>query len=220
MDRAIAEFSVRMNSKSPELTALEKEVSASEYELQSLGANGQEHTKIVTERRQILEKRLAEIKPKVRELRDQWNASTAPIQALQTEKSVLDKKLHLLILKQRRLQELRADNTALMAANTDASKTADDIAVTTKMIAAVRTAIHEKDIELGKINLSGVRDHVISSDHIIDTFSNLSGIDAGKLTEDERERILHMEDNMRKKLSGKGKRLLQSPMLFDAIKPN
>ena len=192
LDRAIAQFSVRMNSRSPELVALEAEIATAENEIDSIEeGHNSPHS---VERCRVLHDRLAIIRPQVAILRQQWVEATAPIQALQTEKTVLDKKLHVLIVKRRRLQDIRSDNVALMAQNTDASKVSDELARTSRMIDLVRAGIKEKDDGLAKINLSQIRDHVVTPDHVAETFSELSGIPANQLNANERERVLKMED--------------------------
>jgi ATP-dependent Clp protease ATP-binding subunit ClpB len=199
-DRSIAQFSVRMNSRSPELAALEAEMATAENEIESLKESGQSAHNF--ERRTTLEQRVAEVRPKVDTLRQQWVETTAPIQSLQTDKTILDKKLHTLINKRRRLQDMRGDNIALMAQNTDASRVSDDLSLTNRMIDRVREGIKELDDNLGKINLSQIRDHVVTPEHVAETFSELSGIPANQLNADERERLLNMEAIMGERVFG------------------
>jgi ATP-dependent Clp protease ATP-binding subunit ClpB len=197
LDRSIAQFSVRMNSKPIELATLESEYANAEYEVQSLTTNdtGQPYNNgKAAERKHVLEKRMAEIAPQIAQMRHQWITTTAPIQELQTEKSDLDKRLHNYLSQRRHLQDLRNDTAALMAQGKDASKVSDDITRCNKMIEMVRGLIRAKDDELSKINLSAERDHCVTSAHIADTYSELSGIPPGTLNQDERERVLKMED--------------------------
>lgn len=208
LDRSIAQFSVQMNSRSPELVALESELATTEYELQSIAIKDGEPTRNNSDRWQELQSQIDALNMKVRPLRELWTITTAPIQALQTDKMVLDQKLHVLINKRRRLQDLRGDNNALVAQNTDASKVADQLALTNRMIDRVRDGIRDIDDKLAKINLSEMRDHVVTPADISKTFSELSGIPVGQLNANERERMLTMEDTL-------GKRVFEQP---EAIK--
>lgn len=204
LDRAIAQFSVRMNSRSVELATLEAEVSKTEYELQSSVPTGHN-----SERLRTLSARLADIQPRLKILQEQWLEATAPIHALQTDKAVLDKKLHTLLSKRQRLLDLRGDNVALINANTDASKVSDELALTIKMIEVARDGIQEIDDKLARINLSEVRDHVVTFDHVANTFSELSGIPATQLNANERERVLKMEEILSERVFGQPQALKQ-----------
>jgi ATP-dependent Clp protease ATP-binding subunit ClpB len=203
LDRSIAQFSVRMNSRSSELASLEAEFITAENEIESLKESPQQ-TNHDIERRKLLEQRVAELRPKVETLRQQWMEITAPIQALQTEKSVLDKQLHQYINRRRRLTDLRDNNVALLAQNTDASKVSDDLIKINKMIIVARNGIKEIDDKLSKINLSQIRDHVVTPEHVADTFSELSGIPANQLNADEKQRLLNMEAIVNDRVYGQG----------------
>ena len=209
LDRSIARFSVRMNSKPPELATLEGEIANAENELESLTSNVEGALSNVGDatRQKQLECRLADIRPKVAQMQQQWIETTAPIRALQVEKSNLDKKLHDQLTKRRRFKDLRANNAALLAHNTDVSSVDNDIATTNGMIAKLRKMLREKDAELAKINLSALRDHVVTPGHISETFSELSDIPTDQLNEDERERVLHMEEILGERVFGQSKAL-------------
>ena len=209
LDRSIAQFSVKMNSKPPELAALEGEIANAENELESLTSNAEcavGNTGDATRQKQ-LEERLACIRPKVEQMREQWLETTAPIRALQVEKSGLDTKLHVQVTNRRRLRDLRTNNTALLTQGTDVSRVDADIAKTNDMIKAIRKLIHDKDDALAKINLSALRDHVLGPEHISETFSELSGIPTDLLNEDERERVLKMEEILGERVFGQNKAL-------------
>lgn len=206
LDRGIAQFSVRMNSKSPELAAMEQEIAVIENELQSLD-EGPDTPAATLDRQRQLDARLTVLRPQVAKLRAQWVESTAPIQALQTDKGDLDKKLHTWITNRRKWQAMRNDNAALMAHDTDPSKIADNIAQANRIIEQVRAAIKERDDALGKINLSDQRDHVVTSQNISDTFSELSGIPVQQLNEDERERVLQIETILGARVCGQDQAL-------------
>jgi ATP-dependent Clp protease ATP-binding subunit ClpB len=126
---------------------------------------------------------------------------------VQVEKTDLDKKLHDQITKRRRLRELRANNAALLAHNTDVSKVDHDITTTNTMIKKLRDLLRDKDDALAKINLSALRDHVVTPEHVSETFSELSDIPTDQLNEDERERVLHMEDILGERVFGQPKAL-------------
>ena len=193
-DRSIAQFSVRMNSKPPELCALENEAAAAQNEIDALTpSNGETVNQIDLDRRQQLTERLATIKPQIDTLRTQWDCTTAPIREKQTEKSTFEHKQHQYITQRRRYQDMRSDNAALAAQNTDATTVAAEIARLNKMALLASGEIKRIDDELASINLSAMRDHVVTEDHIAQTFSELSGISTKQLTENERERVLQME---------------------------
>jgi ATP-dependent Clp protease ATP-binding subunit ClpB len=201
LDRAIAQFSVQMNSKNEELAQLERKQSTIQYEIQSLSPST---APIDITRRTELEQRLTEIAPQVAKLRAQWMQMTAPIKTLQGEKAELDKKRSGYLNQRRRLMELRGDNGALLAQNTDASSVGDQLATTNQLISTVKEALREKDEALAAINMSEVRAHVVTPDHIADTYSKLSGIPTGQLNEDERQRVLQMEHIMEERVFGQG----------------
>ena len=209
LDRSIARFSVRMNSKPSELAALEGEIANAENELESLSSNAEGAVCNVGDAARLkqLEERLLEIRPKVEQMQQQWVETTAPIRAVQVEKSELDKKLHDQLSKRRRLKDMRADNATLLAKNTDVSTIDRDLTTTNAMIKKLRALLKAKDDVLAKINLSALRDHVVTPEHISETFSELSGIPTDQLNEDERERVLHMEDILGERVFGQSKAL-------------
>jgi len=177
-----------MNSRSTELAALERESQTIRFELQSMQTDDKVlYSATDVERRQQLDQRLVDITPQIAQLRSQWTAQTDAIRKLQVEKSELDKKRNGYIGQQRRLMALRGDNGALLTQNTDATSVGDELATTNALIRTVREALREKDDELAKINMSEVREHVVTPEHIADTYSELSGIPTGQLNEDERE---------------------------------
>ena len=203
LDRTIAQFSVRMNSKPPELCALENEAASAQNEIDALmPSNGESVNQVDVDRCQKLKERLATIKPQMETLRAQWDVTTAPIRDKQTEKSKFEQKQHSYITQRRRYQDMRNDNAALAAQNTDATTVSAEIARLTKMAKLTSDEIKRIDDELAGINLSALRDHVVTEDHIAQTFSELSGISTKQLTENERERVLQMESILAERVYG------------------
>lgn len=202
LDRAIAQFSVTMNSKPVELTELEDKAAAFRNEIESLTVNDGFALQEDLDRKDMLSTKLAELEPRIAELRQPWDETTAPIRKLQADKGAIERKYTDYRRQRQALADIRNDNAALLAKNTDATTVSTEIASLDKMIALTEKEIDRIDTELGKINLSELRDNKVTSDHIAQTFSELSGISAKQLTENERERVLNMENILAERVFG------------------
>lgn len=194
MDRSIASFSVQMNSKPAELTDLETEQRTLTNEIESFAeTNG---------KRKRLETRLSDILPKIATLRDQWEQATAPIRKLQEEKVDYELRQHRHVVERQRLQMLRHDTAAMAAQNKDPTTIAEDIQKLTRMIDIAAGNIRRIDREMGKINLSDQRDHIVTAEFVAETISKISGIPPDQLTANERSRVLRMEEILAERVIG------------------
>ncbi len=206
MDRTIAQFSVTMNSKPDELTELETKAETLTIEINSLtGRSFYEQEDV--DRRETLVKALNELTPRLEELRKQWEETTAPIRKLQQEKLGIEKKHHDYSRQRRALADLRKDDKALVEKKTDATTVATEIANLDKMIALATKEIDRLDGELSRINLSDRRDNTITEDHVNETFSELSSIAVSQLSQNDKERVLHMEETLGERVFGQSEAL-------------
>ncbi len=194
LDRAIAQFSVRMNSKPEVLSKLETEHAIATNELASLcRENGQifrhEDQKRFTE----LTSRINEIQPDIMRMREDWEDTTAPIRDLQLERLVFEKKLHECTNKRLIARDLRSNTAALVAQSKTISDVDADLKDLEEMILLNSSEIARINTKLAGFNLSDQRDHEITVDNIGETFSEISGIPAKTLNQDDRERVLKLE---------------------------
>lgn len=194
LDRAIASFSVRMNSRPTELTALETESRKLQNEIASVKDSGHNRSK--------LEARLADIQPQIKLLRDQWEQTTAPIRKLQKQKADFEARQHKHIIERRYLHDLRSNVGDMAASGKDATTIANEIIQLNRMIDLAATDIARLDDEMAGINLSDQRAHTVGVEHIAQTFSEISNIPPDQLTENERERVLKMEGILAQRVYG------------------
>ena len=197
LDRTIARFSVRMNSKPEELTRLESAIINIQHEIQSLRLSTESAD---VERREELEAQLAEIEPRAQELSQQWMTTTAPIRTLLEEKAHIDVRRH------RYLRDLD---------NAQAGGRREEVDRLNRMIEIASGELAKKNEQLSKINLSEQRNNVLTADHVRETFSDLSGIPVARLGENEREKLLHVEDMLAQRVYGQEEAVA---MLADAIR--
>lgn len=212
LDRGISQFSVRMNSRPDELCALETEADNLRFEIESLTHNHGNHELYDAHdatRHAACVKRLAEIEPQIHEMADEWQKSTAPIQALQAEKAKFENRRHGYITRRYKLEALRNDTAALTAKGKDSTSVLNEITQLNEMIRIASGEIRKLDDDISKINLSGQRDHVLTDEHIAQTFSELSGIPSSRLTQDERERVLNMPQIIGQRVFGQGEAVEQ-----------
>ncbi len=201
LDRAIAKFSVEMNSKPIELSELETQATDLQNEIESFSFDGSTlYHQEDNDRSQDLIAKLNDIEPKLAQLRNQWEELTGPIRGLQLTKSLFERKHHGYNIQKQKLLSLT--NEQMTAQNKNPTAISAEIANLDKMISIAVKEVHRIDEQLSKINLSKERNNVVTPDNIAQTFSELSGISVKQLTENEKERVLHMEDILAERVYG------------------
>lgn len=199
LDRSIAQFSVKMNSKSPELCSLENEFDAATNEIQSLTTSTNEAD---VERREKLDARLTEIIPRLTALRREWDEQTAPIRDLQLRRSTFDTRHRNYAHELRNLQDLRSNAVAASSESVGAR-----IERLTKMQAVAEREINKINAQLAAINLSDQREHSVTPTDIQITCSEITGVPFTQLSENERERVMNMEKILGQRVFGQDEAL-------------
>lgn len=203
LDRAIAQFSVRMNSKPPELSKFEYELNNAKNELKSLCHNNGKAYKSEDQKRiSDLSSRIASIEPDVNKMQAEWEEATAPIRTLQLERVKFEKKLHSCTNQRLAAFNLRENNTALTSQNKTIAEVDLDIQRLNEMIRLNSDEITKINKKLAQFNLSDRREHEITVDNIAETFSELTGISVKQLNQDDRQRVLKMEEILGERVYG------------------
>jgi ATP-dependent Clp protease ATP-binding subunit ClpB len=205
LDRSIAQFSVKMNSKPAELSALQNEAHTITNELDALTYDDETDTFVNennVDRRDSLNARLAAIQPDLAHHRKEWDDSTIPIRKLLEKRSTFDTKLRNVTISRSQLIELKNNTALLIAKGQDPSQIAKEIEIANKKISLVEIEIGKINAELAKINLSSIREHRVTSDNITETFNEITGISFKQLSQNGKERALRMEESLSSRVYG------------------
>ncbi|KYC41862.1 ATP-dependent chaperone ClpB [Scytonema hofmannii PCC 7110] len=183
VDEAAARLKMEITSKPEELDEIDRKILQLEMEKLSLQKESDAASK---ERLERLEKELADFKEEQRELKTQWQSEKDVIAKIQSVKEEIDR-VNLEIQQAERNYDL--NRAAELKYGKLTSLHRDLEAAETELAHAQRT---------GK---SLLREEVTESD-IAEVISKWTGIPISKLVESEKEKLLHLEDELHHRIVG------------------
>jgi len=190
VDEAASRLRLQQESKPEPIWDLERELIKRRIELEALR---KETDPSSTERRMVLEQRIAGLEDQVKVLSDAWTEEKNELEKGKKAKERLEQARHELSTAQRRGDWARAGELAhavipeLERAVAKASSAAASVAAGTGAAAAVTKQLLED---------------AVTAEHIAQVVSTSTGIPLATLTMSERDKLLHMEDALRKRVVG------------------
>ncbi len=183
VDESAAKLKMEITSKPEELDEIDRKVLQLEMEKLSLR---KENDTLSKERLQRLEKELANLKEEQTELNAQWKAEKEVIDQLNNLKEEIDR-INLAI------QQAERDYDLNKAAELRYGK-----------LTELQGQISEIETKLAQTQSSGrnmLREEVLEAD-IAEIISKWTGIPLNKLVESEKDKILHLEDQLHERVIG------------------
>ncbi len=183
VDEAAAKLKMEITSKPEELDEIDRKILQLEMERLSL----QKETDIASiERLSKLEKELANLKEEQRQLNGQWQGEKEGIDKIKTIRESIEK-INLEVQQAERDYDL---NRAAELKYGKLNELQQELAIFEKSLAEKQTSSH-----------SLLREEVIESD-IAEVISKWTGIPISKLVESEKEKLLHLEDELHQRVIG------------------
>ena len=183
VDEAAARLKMEITSKPEELDEIDRKILQMEMERLSLE---KESSAASRERLERLEKELADLKEEQRGLNSQWQSEKDIISKIQTIKEEIDR-LNV------EIQQAERDYDLNKAAELKYGK-----------LTSLHRQLEEAETELSQTQTSGqslLREEVTEAD-IAEVISKWTGIPIGKLVETETEKLLHLEDELHRRVIG------------------
>ena len=183
VDEAAARLKMEITSKPEELDEIDRKILQMEMERLSLE---KESSAASRERLERLEKELADLKEEQRGLNTQWQSEKDIISKIQTIKEEIDR-LNV------EIQQAERDYDLNKAAELKYGK-----------LTSLHRQLEEAETELSQTQTSGqslLREEVTEAD-IAEVISKWTGIPIGKLVETETEKLLHLEEELHRRLVG------------------
>ena len=177
IDEAAATIKVQMESVPTELDNLERNIMRLEIEKEALK---KEKDDISKNRIENIDKELFSLKEKEKNLKNRW----------EEEKSVNTK-----ISKKK--EEIDSANFALEKAENNY-----DLEAAAKLRHGTIPRLEKELAELEKINKSEILSDTVDEESVAAIISNWTNIPISKLVGGEREKLLHLEENMKKRVKG------------------
>ena len=189
IDEAAATIKVQMESVPTELDNLERSIMRLEVEKEALK---KEKDDISKNRINNIDEELFNLKEKEKDLRNKW----------EEEKNVNSK-----ISKKK--EEIDLANFSLEKAENNY-----DLETAAKLRHGTIPKLEKELIELEKINKSEILSDTVDEESVARIISKWTNIPVSKLAEGDREKILHLEDNMKKRVKGQDEAI---KLVSDAI---
>ncbi|HEY9780600.1 MAG TPA: ATP-dependent chaperone ClpB [Leptolyngbyaceae cyanobacterium] len=183
VDEAAARLKMEITSKPEELDEIDRKILQMEMERLSLE---KESSAASRERLERLEKELADLKEEQRGLNTQWQSEKDIISKIQTIKEEIDR-LNV------EIQQAERDYDLNKAAELKYGK-----------LTSLHRQLEEAETQLSQTQTSGqslLREEVTEAD-IAEVISKWTGIPIGKLVETETEKLLHLEEELHRRLVG------------------
>ena len=189
IDEAAATIKVQMESVPTELDNLERSIMRLEVEKEALK---KEKDDISKNRINNIDEELFNLKEKEKDLRNKW----------EEEKNVNSK-----ISKKK--EEIDLANFSLEKAENNY-----DLETAAKLRHGTIPKLEKELIELEKINKSEILSDTVDEESVARIISKWTNIPVSKLAEGDREKIIHLEDNMKKRVKGQDEAI---KLVSDAI---
>ncbi|MDG2991628.1 ATP-dependent chaperone ClpB [Candidatus Synechococcus calcipolaris G9] len=183
IDEAAAKLKMEITSKPEQLDEIDRKILQLEMERLSLQ---KETSQAAKERLEKLEKELADIKEEQTHLNAQWQSEKQVIDQLQSIKEEIEQ-VNIEIQQAERSYDLNRAAELKYGKQTELQK----------KLEATETVLNESQIG----GRSLLRDEVTESD-IAEIISKWTGIPISKLVESEAEKLLHLEDELHKRVIG------------------
>ena len=183
VDEAAARLKMEITSKPEELDEINRKILQLEMERLSLQ---KESDRASVERLERLEKELANLKEEQRTLNAQWQSEKDVLNHIQSIKEEIDRV-------NVEIQQAERDYDLNKAAELKYSK-----------LAQLQKSLQEAETQLAATQTSGkslLREEVTESD-IAEIISKWTGIPISKLVESEKEKLLHLEDELHQRVVG------------------
>jgi ATP-dependent Clp protease ATP-binding subunit ClpB len=183
VDEAAARLKMEITSKPEELDEIDRKILQLEMEKLSLQ---KESDRASRERLERLERELADLKEEQRTLNAQWQSEKDVIERIQGIKKEIER-LDV------EIQQAERDYDLNRAAELKYGK-----------LAELQKSLQETETQLAATQTSGkslLREEVTESD-IAEIISKWTGIPISKLVESEKEKLLHLEDELHKRVVG------------------
>src|SRR5712675_2219562 len=177
VDEAAARLKMQVDSKPEELDSMDREIIRLKIEQEALKKETDKSSK---ERLEKLQLELAELEEKSRALTARWSEEKKALQSVQKLKEDLDKARQELEIAQRKGNLARAGELAY------------------GVIPALERKLKEAE-EKGNERLV---DEAVTEEHIAGVVSRWTGIPVDKMLEGEREKLLHMEESLDRRVVG------------------
>ena len=189
IDEAAATIKVQMESVPTELDNLERNIMRFEIEKEALK---KEKDDISKNRINSIDEELFNLKEKEKSLRNRWE-----------EEKTVNTKIS------RKKEEIDNANFALEKAENNY-----DLETAAKLRHGTIPRLEKELFELEKINKSEILSDTVDEESVAAIISKWTNIPVSKLAEGDREKILHLEDNMKKRVKGQDEAI---KLVSDAI---
>ena len=189
IDEAAATIKVQMESVPTELDNLERNIMRLEIEKEALK---KEKDDISKNRINSIDEELFNLKEKEKSLRNRWE-----------EEKTVNTKIS------RKKEEIDNANFALEKAENNY-----DLETAAKLRHGTIPRLEKELSELEKINKSEILSDTVDEESVAAIISKWTNIPVSKLAEGDREKILHLEDNMKKRVKGQDEAI---KLVSDAI---
>ncbi len=190
VDEACATIKVQMESVPVELDKLTREIMGLEIEKQALK---KEKDDISTKRKQEIDKTIFELKNKEKDLRQRWED---------------EKNINTLISKKK--EEIEKANYELETAENNY-----DLENAARLRHGTIPKLESELQELNNKNKNDILSDTVDDESIASIISKWTNIPISKLVGSEKDKLLHLEDNMKKRVKGQDEAL---HLVSDAIK--
>jgi ATP-dependent Clp protease ATP-binding subunit ClpB len=220
LDRALTSYRLQAHAADPNLQALHERQQALEHKIFEAGDTGEANAS----ERAGLESKLANIGDEIQQLESAWNKRQGEIRKLyqemrEGEEAIrgLEDDLEIQLLEEERRNLEAADAADKPQANEQDKKTSF-VSFASRAAAggydseAVsdikrRMADFQKEVDRNRQSFetltASINDQLeLQKEHILSEFSSISGIPVSKLTEDERAKLLHLDENLMDRVFG------------------
>ncbi len=189
IDEACATIKVQMDSVPEELDTLTRQIMGLEIELQALK---KEKDEISLKRVEEIKEKMEKLKEKESKLRSDWQNEKSINERINKKKEEIEKNQFLLS---------QAENRY-------------DLEMAAKLRHGTLPKLEQELLELQKQDSSKILSDVVDEESIAEIISRWTNIPVAKLVGGEREKLLHLEENMKKRVMGQDKAL---KLVSDAI---
>ncbi len=189
IDEACATIKVQMNSVPTELDNLTRKIMKLEIELEAIKKDKDELSK---KRVETLKKTIGELKEKEKELRNNW----------EQEKSINEK------------INIKKDEINKCHFNLEQAENNYDLETAAKLRHGTLPRLETELAELQKLDKSKILSDVVSEEDIAGIISKWTNIPIQKLVGGEKEKLINLEKNMKKRVKGQDEAL---KLVSDAI---
>ncbi len=209
IDRALAAYRLKAHSEPFQLQDLMAQLSAVNESL----ASGKNAEGLKGQSREELESRQAVLRAEIKEAQEEWDGLQKEFRSAYEEKRLAEQDVTSLesrVAATNATDKQVIDKAGLKSGANDAFSAFDGFeAVETSEVVVMRRQIKERRTaaERGARRFQELADKVnshllLTPDHILATFSKISGIPVSKLTQDAREKLLYLDTTLKSRVYG------------------